>query len=249
MTAVSTMHRQTPAQLPVDPPPDLPTEAPRPTSTGRTAELVEAGERAARTPPAGSASTIHAGQGPLPARAAEAATCSVRPAPQREPGFDDEPPARHLSLVRTATAPQLPFPTPRPDPAPIRRLSLVPDPPEDDAVATQHPPSAGRLRPDPARFSRQFAQGVLEVLSGRRPMVQLARHVSPAVQRGLIRAGDNQALRSPNAPVLHSLHLSEPAEGVCEMSATIVVGTRYRALAARLEWKMDHWRCTALQMG
>jgi Family of unknown function (DUF6459) len=90
---------------------------------------------------------------------------------------------------------------------------------------------------------------VLEVLSGRRPMVQLTRHVSPAVQRGLARAGGSQPLKSPTAPTLHSLHLSEPAAGVCEMSAIVVVGARYRAVAARLEWRIDHWRCTALQVG
>jgi hypothetical protein len=73
--------------------------------------------------------------------------------------------------------------------------------------------------------------------------------VSPAVQRGLTRAGSSQPLKSPTAPTLHSLHLSEPAAGVCEMSAIVVVGVRYRALAARLEWQIDHWRCTALQIG
>ena len=87
------------------------------------------------------------------------------------------------------------------------------------------------------------------MLSGRRPIVQLTRHVSPAVRRGLGRAGAGQQLQSAVAPVLHSLHLSEPADGVCEMSAIVEVGPRYRAVAARLEWKFDHWLCTALQVG
>lgn len=197
-----------------------------------------------------------------PALDAGFATCSVRPAPDREPAFDDEPPARHLYLIQGLAAPQLPFPTPRgpapfaPAPARRRPLRVVPDLTESPAgglvgpVGVHSPAAArGRQVPDPARFSRQFAQGVVEVLSGRRPTVQLVRHVSPAVQRGLARAGGRQPLQSPTAPVLHSLHLSEPAAGVCEMSAVVVIGVRYRALAARLEWTIDHWRCTALQVG
>jgi hypothetical protein len=207
--------------------------------------------------------------GPTPAL-----RCSVRAAPEREPSFDDEPRSRHLFLIPAAAMPQLPFPPPRaarnsaleqtPNVTePTRRLTVVPDLAEP-VVATGPAPSSARPqglrqepapaspmkpRPDPSRFSRQFAQGVLEVLSGHRPMVQLSRHVSPAVQRGLTRAGDRHPLEGPNAPTLHSLHVSEPAAGVCEMSAIVVVGARYRALAARLEWKIDHWRCTALQIG
>lgn len=225
--------------------------------------------------------------------------CSVRPAPEREPWFDDEPRSRHLHLIQTVATPQLPFPQPVPaaastpfPPSPgwpesVRRLTVVPDlsepagagpapsvaPPLAPAVGPPLGPAAGptgapslrpavgspskltspakgtQHRPDPSRFSRHFAQGVIEVLSGRRPMGQLTRHVSPAVQRGLTRAAGNHPLESPQTPILHSLHLSEPAAGVCEMSAIVVVGIRYRALAARLEWKIDHWRCTALQIG
>lgn len=208
--------------------------------------------------------------------------CSVRPAPEREPWFDDEPRARHLHLIQAVATPQLPFPQPvsarasTPFPSPgqpesVRRLTVVPDFCESAgagpassvaptaAAALRSPvrspsrltsPATGtQHRPDPSRFSRQFAQGVIEVLSGRRPMGQLTRHVSPAVQRGLTRAGGNHPLESRQTPTLHSLHLSEPAAGVCEMSAIVVVGVRYRALAARLEWKIDHWRCTALQIG
>jgi hypothetical protein len=206
-----------------------------------------------------------------------AVRCSVRAAPEREPSFEDEPRPRHLYLIQTAAMPQLPFPPPRtasastPDPTsgratePTRRLTVVPDLAEPvvatgpalSPVRSQDrppqtplaPPPAMAYRPDPSRFSRQFAQWVLEVLSGHRPMVQLSRHVSPAVQRGLTRAGGHHPLESPTKPTLHSLHVSEPAAGVCEMSAIVVVGVRYRAMAARLEWKIDHWRCTALQIG
>jgi Family of unknown function (DUF6459) len=230
---------------------------------------------AAKTAPALPAA--HRSPRPLEPDPTTAVRCSVRAAPVREPSFEDEPRPRHLYLIQTAAMPQLPFPLPRtapastPDPTPwrasepIRRLSVVPDlaapvvatgpalspvlPQDRPAPKPLAPLPASAYRPDPSRFSRQFAQGLLEVLSGHRPMVQLSRHVSPAVQRGLTRAGGHHPLESPNKPTLHSLHVSEPAAGVCEMSAIVVVGVRYRAMAARLEWRIDHWRCTALQIG
>lgn len=184
--------------------------------------------------------------------------CTVRPAPQREPRFDDELAVRRLSLV-PPVVPELPFPAPLLA-ANRRPLTLVPsrsltaDAP--GAPDQQGRPTPARRAPrdhvdapDPTRFGRQFAQGLVEVLSGRRPAGQLTRHVSPAVQRGLGRSGAGHQLRSAVAPTVHSLHLSEPAHGVCEMSAIVAVGPRYRAVAARLEWKVDHWLCTALQVG
>ena len=176
----------------------------------------------------------------------------MRAAPQREPQFDDEIPSRRLTLVHSVPQDlpaELPFPVPVPIHAPTRRrLALVPGAKDDRGAAG--PDVADRSGPpDPARFGRQFAQGLIEVLSGRRPAVQLTRHVSPAVQRGLNRSGAGHQLRGAVAPVLHSIHLSEPADGVCELSAIVAVGPRYRALAARLEWKLDHWLCTALQVG
>lgn len=181
--------------------------------------------------------------------------CSVRTAPQREPHFDDELPVRHLSLVHAA--PELPFPQPHTPVATVRRrLTLAPLPavtPSGNSSRRPRSTGSGRTErfgaPDPTRFGRQFAQGVVEALSGRRPLVQLTRHVSPAVQRGLGRGDAGQKLRSAIAPVLHSVHLSEPADGVCEMSVIVAVGPRYRAVAARLEWRLDHWLCTALQVG
>jgi hypothetical protein len=48
---------------------------------------------------------------------------------------------------------------------------------------------------------------------------------------------------------IRSVRVCEPADGVAELSAVVQVGTRYRAVAARLEGLNGRWRCVRLQLG
>lgn len=166
---------------------------------------------------------------------------TVRPAPRREPPFDDEPPHRHLSVVGPYDQP-LPFDAPSP-----RRLNELRDP------FAARPTGRGEL-PDPESFGRRLLVGALEVLAGRRSAQQLTGHLSPAVYSGLVadldragRPGRAHPWRAPSS--LRSLRISEPADGVAELSAVIQVGPRCRAIAARLEGLDGRWRCVRLQLG
>jgi hypothetical protein len=159
----------------------------------------------------------------------------VRPAPPREPPFDDERP-RHLSLVGPHDRP-LPF---------------------GAAAATDRSPAAGLTLhsvstglPDVAAFSRRFVIGVIETATGRRAPGQLARHTSPAVHAGLCQsAGRGTRLGTARRPAtLHSIHVTEPLECVAEVAAVVRVGNRFRALALRLEGTDGRWRCVRLQVG
>jgi hypothetical protein len=85
---------------------------------------------------------------------------TVRPAPRREPPFDDELPQRHLTLVGPHDRP-LPFAPSR------RRLTDL-----HDAFAMQ-PTGRGQL-PDPALFGRRLLVAILEAMAGRRSAHQLA---------------------------------------------------------------------------
>ncbi|MEP6853183.1 MAG: Rv3235 family protein [bacterium] len=112
------------------------------------------------------------------------------------------------------------------------------------------PSGRGEL-PDPVRFGRTFVQALLEVLSARRPVGQLAGHTSPGLQAGLTRDQARGARLDPSGrtPVVHSLRVSEPADGVSEWCAVVRTGGRYRAMAGRLEGLDGRWRCTRLQIG
>ena len=49
-------------------------------------------------------------------------------------------------------------------------------------------------------------------------------------------------------PVIRSLHLSEPGDGVVEACSLVHDGTRGRAIALRLEGIDGRWVCTALDV-
>jgi hypothetical protein len=48
---------------------------------------------------------------------------------------------------------------------------------------------------------------------------------------------------------VRSVRVSEPADGVAELCATVETGRRVRALAMRLEEHHGRWCCTRLQLG
>ncbi|MEO6502449.1 MAG: Rv3235 family protein [Jatrophihabitantaceae bacterium] len=167
----------------------------------------------------------------------------TRPAPRREPPFDDELLARHLSLVGPLDQP-LPFDTAGPNAPSAMRLRA-----ESDEFAAR--PTGRQELPEPAAFARRLVIGVVETATGRRSASQLRHHTSPTVQAGLARdAGRISRLGTTHRPAtLHSLHITEPADGVAEVAAVLRVGDRFRALALRLEGLDGRWRCVRLQIG
>jgi hypothetical protein len=163
---------------------------------------------------------------------------SLSPAPRREPPFDDELPARHLRLI-ASHEPQLPFEE-------LPRHSRAAD---QDAFAAQ---LTGRgALPDPESFGRRLLVAVFEALSGRRPLPQLGRFLSPGVYTALAtdldRARPDDVWRKP--AVMRSIRVCEPADGVAELAAVVQTGPRYRAVAVRLEGLDGRWRCVRLQLG
>jgi uncharacterized protein DUF6459 len=162
-------------------------------------------------------------------------TIVVRPAPRREPPFDDE--------VAGAGSPAGRYDQPLPFDRP-RARRLVPPPPQSAARAAL---------PDPATWARRLLIGVIETAGGRRPLNQLAPLLSPGVASGLRTDFELAALRGTphwtHAAVIRSVRASEPAENVAELSATVRAGQRVRAVAMRLEVRHGRWCCTRLVLG
>jgi hypothetical protein len=164
---------------------------------------------------------------------AAARPITVRPAPCREPPFDDELPERYLQLIGPHDRP-LPF-------APSqRRLTDKRD------LFAARPTGRGEL-PDPRWFGRRLLIAALEALGGRRSPQQLAPHLSHAVLSGMLAGSQRTTWAQP--ATLRSLRVCEPADGVAEISAVVQVGPRFRAVAARLEGLDGRWRCVRLQLG
>lgn len=90
----------------------------------------------------------------------------------------------------------------------------------------------------------------LEVLSGRRPSIQLRPLTSPRVYAALSGGRRPDWCLLGTAPLfLGRVHVCEPVDGVAEVSAVARRAGRAHAIAARLEGVDGRWRCTVLQIG
>lgn len=105
-------------------------------------------------------------------------------------------------------------------------------------------------------WAARFAQGVVEVLGGDRPLTQLVRWTSRRVYvdldrrvRLLTRLSGTDRRHGMIRPQVRSVHVCRPTDGVAEVSVHVRHGHRSRAMAARLELVRGRWQCTALQLG
>jgi hypothetical protein len=164
------------------------------------------------------------------------------PAPRLDGPYDDEGQDPPVPVLDGSLA--LAFPPPSRIAVPLR---LVPP-----AAGDPRPSSAGAPQPDPRRWSARLAQAIAEVLAGARPPHQLADVAALDVLHLLERnAGRLVGHRggAPSQPRVCSVHVSEPRPGAAEVCAVIDTGPRRRALAFRVEWRRDQWRCTAVHIG
>ncbi len=127
------------------------------------------------------------------------------------------------------------------------------------AVDTPSAPSpAGEDQPDEEvrAWAARFAQAVVEVAGGDRPLPQLLRWTSPRVYaelgrrvRVMAQSRPVEQRRRTLRPQVRSVHLCRPVPTVAEVSVHVRHGRRSRAIAARLELRSERWTCTALRIG
>ncbi|MFG2993090.1 Rv3235 family protein [Streptomyces sp. NPDC048257] len=106
------------------------------------------------------------------------------------------------------------------------------------------PPRTLRLGPH-----HWFADHLLAVISGLRPVHSLLGHtVGPAYQQ-LITLAPTTPLRERLSPVVRQCGRFTPGPGVIEAFARIATGDRLTAMAFRLEQGPDlRWRCAAVEI-
>lgn len=119
-------------------------------------------------------------------------------------------------------------------------------------VADQAPSGIDDVR----AWAARFAQAVVEVLGGDRPLSQLVRWTSPRIHADLARrvrilgqASPALARQRAVRPQVRSVHVFQPTGQSAEVSVHVRYGQRSRAIAARLELTDGLWRCTALELG
>ncbi|GAB7062703.1 hypothetical protein JCM12681A_44130 [Streptomyces mexicanus] len=96
-----------------------------------------------------------------------------------------------------------------------------------------------------------FAEKLLAVLSGQRPVHWMLRHTVGHAYDDLARLAERFPLRARGTrPVVRDIGHCEPRPGALEVFARIAAGEQLRALAFRLEQGSDlRWRCTAVELG
>ncbi|MFF2129028.1 Rv3235 family protein [Streptomyces olivochromogenes] len=177
---------------------------------------------------------------------------------KRRPGT--RPPGRHDSRRPGTTPPRTPgagAPRPAPGdsppqapPAEAASRTLLLPPPADHPRPS--PPSASPSSPPPQpRPTDLFADRLLAVLSGQRPVHCMLRHTAGRAYDELAWLAERGPLRTRGTrPVVRDIGYYVPRPGAIEAFARIGAGDRLRAMAFRLEQGPDlRWRCTAVELG
>ncbi|WP_438828071.1 Rv3235 family protein [Streptomyces tropicalis] len=124
------------------------------------------------------------------------------------------------------------------------------DPAGRTAAAGGAPGTGPRTLPDPVT-AELFADRLLAVLSGLRPVHWMLRHTAGRAYDELAWLADRGTLRTRGTrPVVRDLGWFVPRPGALEAFARIGAGEQLRAMAFRLERGRDlRWRCTAVELG
>ena len=177
----------------------------------------------------------------------------LRRAPALEPPYDDEAFRRPRAARgrRTGMQPQLPCFASRQAKPPLRKPQPMPRP-RREAVSFDRRSTPRSELPDPRPHARRLAQGLVEVISGTRPIGQLVSwlhenlYFDLAARYGARSGGPNRQAATPfSPPRVASVHVCEPADGVTEASAVVRERDRYYAVTLRLEGLDGRWRCTS----
>ncbi|MGW8357024.1 Rv3235 family protein [Streptomyces wedmorensis] len=159
----------------------------------------------------------------------------------------------------TITLTTTPSPTPRPRTAPGAPAGSRPHGsagahPRGRAGARPRTPSQGgppRTAPRALPPHTVFAERLLAVLSGERPVHWMLGHTVGEAYEQLVLLAPRTPLRSLGPrPVLRRCSVQvHPGSTTVEAFATIATGPRVRAMAFRLERGADQrWRCAAVEL-
>ncbi|WP_314223209.1 Rv3235 family protein [Streptomyces zaehneri] len=118
-------------------------------------------------------------------------------------------------------------------------------------VPAPAPPQTLRRPVSQPRPTDLFADRLLAVLTGRRPVHFMLRHTLGHAYDDLAHLAEHGPLRTTRGarPVVRDIGYYVPRTGAIEAFARISAGDRLRAMAFRLELGTDHrWRCTAVEL-
>ncbi|WDF38563.1 Rv3235 family protein [Streptomyces sp. T12] len=214
-------------------------DGPPPNSPGTTETLT-------RTRPTDNRPPTAAGSIASPAHVHPRAATSTAPAGSRAVGPTPVPERCGTPPASVHAAhPTAPAPTGDAPQAPARHGAHTPH-----LVPAQASRGPVTQLPQP-RPTDVFADRLLLVLSGQRPVHSMLRHTVGRAYDELAWLAERGPLRARGTrPVVRDIGYFEPRPGAIEAFARIGAGDQLRAMAFRLEQGGDlRWRCTAVELG
>ncbi|WP_405908271.1 Rv3235 family protein [Streptomyces sp. NBC_00828] len=150
--------------------------------------------------------------------------------------------------ARPANRPPTAPPTTRPPAASAGATTLTAPPEAPPGPVPAQAPHRPAPRPRPTDL---FADLLLAVLSGQRPVHCMLRHTAGRAYDELAWLAERGLLRTRGTrPVVRDIGYYVPRPGAIEAFARIGAGDQLRAMAFRLEQAADlRWRCTAVELG
>jgi len=129
------------------------------------------------------------------------------------------------------------------------KLYLVPTPDPEFGQEWFHPkflPTPSRLDelPDLYSWSKSFIIVVIEIWSGRRSVMQLAKNCHRSVMNKIIEQRKTLNIECQ----ISKIYVSQPIEGVMEVAVTLKFKNRVRSLILRFEGVDKKWICTELDL-
>ncbi|WP_443042419.1 Rv3235 family protein [Streptomyces sp. B21-101] len=183
----------------------------------------------------------------------------ARPPGARPPGRRDTrrpagaPPRTPDGGAPRTAPPRTPAGGHRPPVAPVPPVPSVPPvPPVPPTSGSPAVPARAPRRPlTQPRPTDLFADRLLAVLTGRRPVHFMLRHTLGRAYDDLAHLAERGPLRTSHGAraVVRDIGYYVPRPGAIEAFARIGAGDRLRAMAFRLELGTDRrWRCTAVEL-
>ena len=105
-------------------------------------------------------------------------------------------------------------------------------------------PTSAEDLPELHSWTMKFAVSVVEIWAGRRQPAQLISRCHRHIYMQLLKQVGSQK----EIGRIRTIHQSEPLDGICESTAIIRFGSRYRSVVIRFEGVDGRWLCTALEM-
>jgi hypothetical protein len=149
--------------------------------------------------------------------------------PQTAPPYDDDQPAAGRTALDAS--------------APSHRTAIsgsarggaaaLTDAPSQADVAAEKPERHSPTHDPAGHWPSQFAQALAETLAGSRPPSQIAPWTTEQARRRIGQLGP--MLATAHRPRVKRVVVTSPTGGVLEMAIVVILGTRVRALAVRLE--------------